>query len=71
MEFKSAYFDLDNLLKEKGFSKTKLSYEAKITHTQINKMCKNTVTRIDLATISRICSVLECEISDLIKFKEE
>lgn len=66
MKYNKAYFNLDMLLKERGMSKTYLSYEAKITHTQINKICKNEVTRIDLSTIMRICSVLDCGISDLI-----
>ena len=70
MKYSKAFFNLDSLLKERGMSKTFLSYEAKITHTQINKICKNEVTRIDLATITRICSVLECDISDLIKLVE-
>lgn len=64
-----AYFNLDNLLKEKNCSKTKLSYDGKITHTQINKICRNDVTRIDLATIARICDVLDCGIEDLIKLE--
>ena len=69
MRYSNAYFNLDELLKDRGMSKTYLSYEAKITHTQINKICKNEVIRIDLSTIMRICSVLECGISDLIKLE--
>ena len=71
MRYKNAHFNLDALLKEKGMSKTCLSYEARVTHTQINKMCSNKVTRIDLDTITRICSALECGVSDLIQFECE
>lgn len=70
-QYEDAYFDLDRLLKDRGMSKTALSYDAKITHTQINKICSNKVTRIDLATITRICAVLECGIEDLIILKEK
>lgn len=71
MRYTRAYFNLDHLLKEKGMSKTYLSYNAQITHTQINKMCKNVCSRVDLDTITRVCSVLECDISDLIILEPE
>ena len=66
MHYTKAYFNLDNLLKEKNMSKTFLSYNARVTHTQINRMCNNSSSRIDLDSITRICSVLECGVSDLI-----
>ena len=61
--------NLENLIESKGISKTQLSYKAEITHTQINRFCKNDVTRIDLNTLARICCVLECDIADLIKYE--
>ena len=68
-EFGIVTLNLENLLKEKGISKTQLSYKAEISHTQINRFCKNDVVRIDLNTIARLCHVLNCEISDLIKYE--
>ena len=68
-EFGIVYLDLENLIKEKGISKTQLSYKAEISHTQINRFCKGEATRIDFATIARLCFVLDCEISDLIKYE--
>ena len=61
--------NLENLIESKGISKTQLSYKAEITHTQINRFCKNDVTRIDLNTLARICCVLECDIAALIKYE--
>lgn len=61
--------NLENLIESKGIIKTQLSYKAEITHTQINRFCKNDVTRIDLNTLARICCVLDCDISDLIKYE--
>ena len=68
-KFGKVVLNLDELIKEKGISKTQLSYKAEISHTQINRFCKNDATRIDFNTIARLCHVLECNISDLIKYE--
>lgn len=68
-EFGKAYLNLQELIKEKGISKTQLSYKALISHTQINRICANDVSRIDLNTIARLCHVLDCDVSDLIKYE--
>lgn len=67
--FGKAILNLESLIKEKGISKTQLSYKAEISHTQINRFCKNDVSRIDLNTIARLCYVLDCKVSDLIKYE--
>ncbi|MBO5633053.1 MAG: helix-turn-helix transcriptional regulator [Aeriscardovia sp.] len=67
MNYKVARWNLDALLEENGISKTQLSYRAEVSHTQINRICKGETTRIDLATLARICTVLNCEASDIIK----
>ena len=69
MNFKIAKWNLNSLLEEKGLSKSQLSYRAEVSHTQINRICKGDTTRIDLATLARICTVLNCEASDLIKIE--
>lgn len=66
MEYGTVTFNLEKLIKDKGISKTQLSYRAEISHTQINKICKGEATRIDLATVARICTALDCDISDLL-----
>jgi len=68
-KFGKATLNLEQLIKEKGISKTQLSYRAEVSHTQINRFCKNEAVRIDLATIGRLCTILECDISDLIKYE--
>ena len=67
--FGRVYLNLDAMIKEKGISKTQLSYRAEISHTQINRFCKNEAARIDFATLARICTVLDCDISDIIKYE--
>lgn len=36
--------------------------------TQINNYCRNDITRLDTDVLARICTVLECEIGDLLEF---
>lgn len=59
---------LDDLIKERGISKNKLSHKAEMQRTQINQYCKNEVTRLDTAVLARICTALDCNISDLLEF---
>jgi len=59
---------LDELIKEKGISKNKLSHRAEMQRTQINQYCKSEITRLDISVLSRICTVLECKIEDLLEF---
>jgi len=35
---------------------------------QINHYCNNEVTRLDTDVLARICTVFNCEISDLLEF---
>lgn len=62
------HIKLDKLLKEKGMSKAKLSHRAEMQRTQINNYCNNKITRLDTDVLARICSALDCEISDLLEF---
>ena len=59
---------LDELIKEKGISKNKLSHRAEMQRTQINQYCSNKVTRLDTAVLARICSTLDCRIENLLEF---
>lgn len=68
-EYGNVYLNLENLIKEKDISKTQLSYRSKISHTQINRFCKGEAARIDLNTIAKLCTVLGCEVSELIIYE--
>lgn len=59
---------LDDLIKEKGISKNKLCHKAEMQHTQLNHFCRGTITRLDIDVLARLCTVLECEIGDLLEF---
>lgn len=65
------YIDLENVLKEKNVSKNKLCIHCNLQRTQLNKYCKNIITRVDLAILGRMCAYLNCTPNDILKFKEE
>ena len=59
---------LDELLKKSGMGKNKLSQRAEMQRTQLNHYCNNTITRLDTDVLARLCTVLDCEIGDLLEF---
>lgn len=67
-EFGTIRIHLARLLKESGLSKNKLSHRAEMQRTQINRYCNNEVTRLDIDVLARICTVLDCQIGDLLEF---
>ena len=60
--------NLAKLIEERGISKNKLSHRAEMQRTQINHYCNNTISGLDIDVLSRLCTVLECEIGDLLEF---
>ena len=68
MEYGTIKIKLDELIKEAGISKNKLSHKAEMQRTQINNYCNNKITRLDTDVLARICTALECEIGDLLEF---
>ncbi len=60
--------NLAELIEQRKISKNKLSQWAEMQRTQINHYCKGTVTRLDIDVLARICTVLDCSISDLLTF---
>lgn len=63
------YIDLENLLKEKDVSKNKVCENCRMQRTQLNNYCKNNISRIDLNTLEKLCLFLECEVTDILKWK--
>ena len=59
---------LDELIKKSGISKNMLGHKAQMQRTQLNNYCKNEITRLDTDVLARICTVLNCEIGDLLEF---
>ena len=66
--FGTVKINLSKLIEENGISKNKLSQRAEMQRTQINHYCNNTITRLDIDVLARLCTVLGCEIGDLLEF---
>lgn len=67
-EYGTIRIKLDELIAKAGISKNKLSHKAEMQRTQINHYCNNQITRLDIDVLARICTVLNCSISDLLEF---
>ena len=61
---------LGELLEENGLSKNKFSQRAEMQRTQLNKYINDEVALLSVDVLERICSVLDCQISDLLEFKK-
>lgn len=62
---------LDEKLKEKGLSRNKFAQRAEMQRTQLNRYINNEVALISVDVLARMCSVLECEVSDILTYREE
>ncbi len=67
-EYGTIRIKLDELIQKAGISKNKLSHRAEMQRSQINHYCNNDITRLDVDVLARICTVLECQIGDLLEF---
>ena len=68
MEYGTVRIKLEELIEESGLSTNMLSHRAEMQRTQINNYCKNRITRLDIDVLGRLCTVLNCEIGDLLEF---
>ena len=59
---------VDEVIAKKGISKNKVCQRAEMQHTQLNHFCNNTIARLDIDVLARLCTVLECDISDLLEY---
>ena len=59
---------LDQVIKNAGISKNKLSHRAEMQRTQLNNYCNNKITRLDTDVLARLCSVLDCKIEDILEY---
>lgn len=68
MKYGTIRIKLDELIENRRISKNKLGHLAEMQRTQINNYCRNEITRLDTDVLARICTVLECDIGDLLEF---
>ena len=68
LEFGTIKLHLDELMKERNLSISKLSYRAEMQRTQLKKYKDNDVQRLDIAVLSRLCYALDCDLNDLLEY---
>lgn len=62
--------ELEELFKAKGISKNKVCQHCGLQRTQLNNYCKNKVSRVDLSILAKLCEYLECDVEDILTYKE-
>lgn len=59
---------LAELIEKKGLNRNKVSLKATMNWRQVDRYCENDITRLDTFVLCKLCTVLECEIQDLLVF---
>lgn len=68
MEFGTVRIKLDDQLSKSSLSKNKFCQKAELQRTQLNRYLKGDIALLDRAVLGRMCTVLDCDISDLLEF---
>jgi len=61
---------LKKLMEERGITRYRLAKLAGTRFEVIEKWCSGTVERIDSDVLARFCYILDCEITDIIKYNK-
>ena len=64
------YFKLGNLLDKKKISKNKLSQDTETDYKVVTRYINGDLTRLDINILERLCSYLDCDISDIVELKK-
>ena len=64
-------FKLQDIINKNGITKYKLSRITNIRYDTICNYCKGNVTLVNTEYLKIFCSVLNCNIQDIIEFKDE
>ena len=59
---------LKERIEEKGITRYRLAKLADTRFEVVEKWCSGTVERIDSDVLARFCYILDCEITDIIKY---
>ena len=58
---------LDDYLKKNNISRSSLTRKTELQYSQILRYCRNDVQKLDLDILAKLCTVLDCNIEDILK----
>ena len=61
---------LNEYLVEHKISRSSVTRKAELQYSQVLKYCRNDVQKIDLSILAKLCTVLDCNIEDILKLKK-
>lgn len=67
-EFGKVQLHVEEMLKKRNFSKNKFAQKAEMQRTQLNKYCSGDIVLLDINVLGRMCTVLDCDIGDILEF---
>ena len=59
---------LNDVIIKNNITKNKVIQRAELQRSQLNNYCNNKIQQVDLNILARICTVLKCDISDVLEF---
>jgi len=62
--------NLDEIMKEKGYTLVKLAQEVGISTVNLSNIKNGNISAIRFSTLDEICRILECEPGDILKYRE-
>ncbi len=62
---------IDKYLNEHGITRYELAKRTEIKFQTIDRYYKNRVVRYDTYILDRICTALECDICDILKYEKD
>ena len=71
IEFGNINMKLDDIMSKRNISTYELSSKANVRFQTIKALRENKATRIDFNVLAKLCYVLECEVEDLIEYKND
>lgn len=63
--------NIDKILQEKNKTAFWLSKECKVSYNNLSKLIKNKTESIKFSMLENICTVLECDICDVLEIVKE
>ena len=62
---------IDRYLDKRGMTRYELAKRAEVKFQTIDRYYKNRVVRYDTYILDRICTALECDICDILKYEKD